>query len=239
MMKFLRMRPMALALAVLFAPLAACSNVERAKDPITGRLSWFALLEGRDIRQACVPGSPARYRFVYNGPYDVQTRVYDVTRTEAGAAIKVAVTNGSAATVVEYRGAAQNPWQPVRDYGAPVDLDTYRALARALEADGFGQPPRTDVAFPSWNYYWIVSACADGKYHLNGWLNGTPAGKTAFNALTFPAFLQKLDQTEIAFATPRPNPFADYRERHADQTPDQNFEVRLSKNGLALTQPLF
>jgi len=238
MVKSLYMHRMSLALAVLIAPLAACSNVERANDPITGRLSWFALLEGRDIREACVPGAPARYRFVYNGTYDQQTRVYDVTRTEAGATFKVAVTTG-AATVVEYRGAAQNPWSPVRDYRAPVDLDTYRALARALEADGFGQPPRTDVAFPSWNYYWIVSACADGKYHLNGWLNGTPDGKTAFNALTFPAFLQKLDQTEIAFANPRPNPFADYRERHADQAPDRNFEVRLSKNGLSLTQTLF
>jgi len=227
-----------LCVAAVVAPLAACSNVERANDPVTGRLSWFALLEGRDIRAACVPGAPARYRFVYNGTYDNQTRVYDVVRTQTGATFKVSVTTG-AATVVEYRGAAQNPWRPVRDYAAPVDLDTYRALARALEADGFGQPPRSDIAFASWNYYWVVSACADGKYHLNGWLNATPDGKTVFHQLTFPAFLRQLDQTEIAFADPRPNPFADYRERHVDQTPDRNFEVRLTPTGLALSRPLF
>jgi hypothetical protein len=238
MMKFLRMPVSRLALAILLAPLAACSNVERANDPVTGRLSWFSLLEGRDIREACVPGAPARYRFVYNGNYDEQTRVYDVTRTEAGAAFKVSVSTGFA-TLFQYRTGAQNPWNPIRESRAPVDLDTYRALARALEADGFGQPSRTDVAFPSWNYYWIVSACADGKYHLNGWLNGTSDGKTAFNALTFPAFLQKLDQTEIAFVNPRPNPYADYRDRLANQTPDRSFEVRLSENGLSLNRPLF
>ena len=228
----------AAAAAAIVAPLAACSDVERANDPLAGRLSWFALLEGRDIRAACVPGAPARYRFVYNGTYDEQTRVYDVVRTQTGATFNVSVSTG-AATVVEYRGAAQNPWNPVRDSSAPVDLETYRALARALEADGFGQPPRTDIAFPSWNYYWVVAACADGKYHLNGWLNGARDGKTAFDALTFPALLGKLDQTEIAFANPRPNPFGEYRQRHASQTPDRNFEIRLTPTGLSLSRPLF
>jgi hypothetical protein len=201
----------------------ACSNVEQARKPVVGRLSWFALLEGRDIREACVAGAPARYRFVYNGNYENQTRVYDLVRTPDGASLQTVVSSANI-TLFSYDGNAPNPWRPERESIATLDLDTYRGLARAVEADGFGAATRTEVAFPSWSYYWIVSACAEGRFHINGWL---AADKDA-PPLAFPALLLANEKTSIPFAAPPPNPFADHRDRVRQVDADRSFEVRLT-----------
>ncbi len=214
------------ALAAVVA-VAACSNVEQARTPVVGRLSWFALLEGRDIREACVAGAPARYRLVYNGNFEDQTRVYDLVRTQEGARLQTVVSSAQI-TLFNYDSNAKNPWQPERESTASLDLDAYRALARAVEADGFGAPTRKDVAFPSWSYYWVVSACAEGKFHINGWM---VADKDA-PKLTFPALLLAHDKTEIPFAEPTSNPFADHRERVRRVDADRSFEVRLTSQGV-------
>jgi hypothetical protein len=214
------------ALAAVLA-VAACSNVEQARTPVVGRLSWFALLEGRDIREACVPGAPARYRLVYNGDYEDQTRVYDLVRTPDGATLRTVVSTANA-TLFSYGGGYKNPWRPERESTAALDLDAYRTLARTLEADGFGAPTRTDIAFPSWDYYWIVTACAEGKFHINGW---RAAGSTA-SALAFPTLLLAHDKTEIPFAAPPENAYAEYRDRVREAGGDRTFEVRLAPSGI-------
>jgi hypothetical protein len=221
------------ALASVLA-VAACSNVEQARAPAIGRLSWFALLEGRDIREACVPGAPARYRLVYNGNYEDQTRVYDLVRTPDGASLRTVVSTANI-TLFSYDGSAKNPWRPERESTANLDLETYRAVARAVEADGFGAPTRTEIAFPSWSYYWIVSACAEGRFHINGWLAADKDGAK----LTFPALLMAQDKTEITFAEPTPNPFADHRERVRRVDSDRSFEVRLTPQGIFGTTTIF
>jgi hypothetical protein len=214
------------ALAAVLAA-AACSNVEQARTPVIGRLSWFALLEGRDIREACVVGAPARYRFVYNGDYEDQTRVYDLVATSDGARLQTVVSSAQI-TLFSYGSGYKNPWRPERESTATLDRDAYRGLARAVEADGFGAPTRTEIAFPSWSYYWIVSACAEGRFHINGWL---AANKDA-PKLTFPDLLLAHDKTEIPFAEPTANPFADHRERVQRAGSDRSFEVRLTSKGV-------
>jgi hypothetical protein len=221
----MRFKGLFASLAALAA--AACSNVEQAREPVIGRLSWFAQLEGRDIRAACVPGAPARYRMVYNGNFDVQSRVYDLVRTAEGASLRT-VVSPSKLTLVTYGSAYRNPWNPERESTVPLDLDTYSALARSLEADGFGAPTRTDIAFPSWDFYWIVTACAEGKFHINGWRLAAGAGPT----LTFPDILLAHDKTEIPFADPVPNAFAAYRDQLSTPSDDRAFEVRLQPGGL-------
>jgi len=212
----------------------ACSNVEQARTPVIGRLSWFAQLEGRDIREACVPGAPARYRLVYNGDYEDQTRVYDLVRTQDGASLRTVVSTANV-TLFSYSSNYKNPWRPERESSANLDLDSYRTLARTLEADGFGGPTRTDIAFPSWDYYWIVSACADGKFHINGW---RAAGSTP-PKLAFPALLLAHDKTEIPFAEPPENAYAAYRDRVREAGGDRTFEVRLAPNGLVGISDLY
>ncbi len=218
-------RPLAAVAALLVV--AACSDVSRIDTPVVGKVSWFAYLGGEDIRAACVPGAPARYRFVYNAVIDEQVRSYDMTQTADGASFDARVPT-SAPTLFEFRPGAANAWNPRRADTRSIDRATYLAIARQLEADGFGAPPDTKHNLSAWDFYWLVTACADGKFHINAWRNETPE----FTALRFPALLFAQDRTEIPVNPPRHYPYADYRTRIGQGMPDRNFEVRLTPTGL-------
>lgn len=221
------MRVISFAILAVGLLVSACSDASHVGDPVTGRLSWLPYLGGEDIRDACKPGSPARYRFVYNAVLDVQVRSYDLVRTETGATLQVRVPHSGFA-LVDVRTGSANMFSPVRDATSTMDLATYRAIARQLEDDGFGGPTRTSPNFPSWNYYWVVSACAEGKFHINGWLNGTPG----FADLRFPALLFAQDRTEIPVNPVAENPYGDHVTRMRQGASDMNFDIRLAPDGL-------
>jgi hypothetical protein len=225
-------RPFA-AVAIALA-VAACSDVSRIDTPVVGQLSWFAYLGGDDIRKGCVPGAPARYRFVYNAVFDEQVRSYDVTQTPDGASFAARVPTANP-TLFEYQTNAAAGWSPRRADTRTIDRAKYLAIARQLEADGFGAAPDTTRNLSSWDFYWLVTACADGKFHINAWRNLTPE----FAALRFPALLFAEDRTEIPVNPPRSNPYGDYFTRKGQGTPDRNFDVRLSPDGLANSKPVF
>lgn len=206
---------------------SACSDAGRVGDPVTGRLSWLAYLGGEDIRDSCKAGSPARYRFVYNAVLDLQVRSYDMVRTETGATLQARVPFSGFA-LVDVRTASANMFAPVREATTALDLPTYRAIARQLEDDGFGAPTASGQNFPSWDYYWVVSACADGRFHINGWRNGSPG----FSALRFPALLYAQDRTEIPVDPIRADPYAEHLTRTRNGASDMNFEIRLAPDGL-------
>jgi len=213
--------------------LAACSGTSNVDTPVIGRLQWFSFIGGDDIRKQCVPGAPARYRFVYNAVYSEQVRVYDVTRSAAGAEFGTRITNGQI-SLLGYTPGAADPWNVRTRAGGALDNAAYLALVRRLEADGFGAATDTATRFPSSDHYWLVAACADGRFHLNGWRNGTPG----FAALGFPALLFTHDTTEIAVPQPRPNPLADYYDSLRNGMPDRNFEIQLTPEGLRGLRPL-
>jgi hypothetical protein len=212
--------------------LAACSGTSSVDTPVVGRLQWFSFIGGADIRKQCVAGAPARYRFVYNAVYSEQVRVYDVTRTASGAEFGTRISSGQISLLGYFPGAA-DPWNARARGGGTLDDAAYLALIRRLEADGFGAPTDTRTRFPSWDHYWLVSACADGRFHINGWRNGTPA----FAALGFPELLFAKDDTEIAIRQPQPNPYADYLESLRNGMPDRNFDVQLTPTGTLSWQP--
>ncbi|MBI3503896.1 MAG: hypothetical protein HY059_03575 [Proteobacteria bacterium] len=227
----MRARLLAIAAAALLA--AGCSDVSRVDTPVTGQLSWFAFLGGEDIRAACVPGSPAHYRFVYNAVLDEQLRSYDLVQTQSGATFEARVPNANP-TLFEYRPNAAVGWNPRRADKVSIDRPAYLAIARQLEEDGFGAAPDTRRNLPSWDFYWIVTACADGRFHINAWLRATPG----FDALGFPALLYAQDRTEIPINPVSRNPYADYRTKIGQGMPDRNFDVRLTPTGLSnLGQP--
>src|SRR5690242_20707907 len=39
-------------------------------NPGVRKVAWFSYLDGGDIRDTCAPGSPDRFRLVYNGQYE-------------------------------------------------------------------------------------------------------------------------------------------------------------------------
>ncbi len=222
----MRVHPLAAVAAAL--ALVACSDVSRIDTPVVGQLAWFAYLGGEDIRAACAPGTPARYRFVYNAVIDEQLRSYDMTQTADGATFQARVPAANP-TLFEYRTGAVNTWNPRRADTRTIDRATYLEIARQLEADGFGAPPDTTRNLSAWDFYWLVTACADGKFHINAWRNETPE----FVALRFPALLFAQDRTEIPVNPPRHYPYAEYSARVKQGMPDKNFEIRLAPNGLA------
>lgn len=222
----MRVRPFAAVAAAL--AVAACSDVSRIDTPVIGQLSWFAYIGGEDIRAGCAPGTPARYRFVYNAVIDEQLRSYDVVQTADGASFDARVPTTSP-TLFEYRPGALNAWNPRRADTRMLDRATYLAIAHQLEADGFGAPPDTTRNLSAWDFYWLVTACADGKFHIYAWRNETPE----FAALRFPALLFAQDRTEIPVNPPRHYPYAEYWSRIRQGGGDRNFEIRLTPTGLA------
>lgn len=208
---------------------SACSDASRVDRPVIGHFAWFPYVGGEDIRDSCRPGSPARYRFVYNAVLDVQIRSYDLVRTDSGATLQVRVPHSGFA-LVDYRGDAANPFSPRRDVTTTLDVTAYRAIARQLEDDGFGRPTAIGQNLPSWDHYWVVSACADGKFHINGWRNGTPG----FAALRFPALLYAQDRTEIPVNPISSNLYGDHLTRMRQGASDMNFDIQLVPDGLRL-----
>jgi len=206
--------------------LGACADVSQVDTPLLGRLAWFAFLGGEDIHDQCRPGEPARYRFVYNAVFDEQVRSYDLTRTLDGASLDIRVPPAGASPL--RLNGFSNDFGPRARLTRPIDAETYRTIARQLEADGFGRPTPTDQAFPSWDFYWIVSACAEGQFHVYGWRNGTPD----FAALKFPALLFAQDRTGAPVNPVRSNTYADYQTRIRQDMPDLNFNVRLGPQGI-------
>jgi len=228
------MRVTYISFLLLGGLVSACSDASRIDQPVVGRLSWFAYLGGEDIRDSCKPGMPARYRFVYNAVLDEQIRSYDLVRTQTGATLRTRVQRAGFA-LVDFRSDAADPWNARRMADATLDIPAYLAIARQLEADGFGGPTHTGRNFPSWNHYWVVSACADGKFHINGWLNGIPG----FAELRFPALLFAQDNTEIPVNPVSVNPYADHLTRTRLKEIDMNFDIQLVPDGLAHQIRLF
>lgn len=226
-----RVLPFLLGLSA--ALLGACADVGQVDTPLVGRLAWFAFLGGEDIRNQCRPGEPARYRFVYNAVFDEQVRSYDLTRTADGASLDIRVPPAGASPL-RLKGFS-NEFGPRARVTRTIGTDTYRAIARQLEDDGFGGPTPTGRNFPSWDFYWIVAACAEGRFHIYGWQNGTPE----FTALKFPALLFAQDTTGAPVNPVRSNTYADYQTRIRQDMPDLNFNVQLTPQGLVNGRSIF
>lgn len=214
--------------------LAGCAYREGGiGSPITRKFEYFSYLGGDDIRRGCVPGSLARYRLVYNAMYDEQVRAYDLRRNPVG--------NGATATAQVFGGGGNlasgfNPLDPTGPWrGTSVkmqlDEDSYLRLIRAIEASGFGQPGPQGLSLPSWGFYWVVAACANGQFHYNAWLY--PSER--FNRIQFDRMIFALDRTGVPVNPPRPLNEAEYRLQSGANRNDptiSNFEVKLGENGL-------
>ena len=57
---------------------ASCTYSGGIDNPFSKKFTWFSYINGDDIRKVCASLGADRYRFVYNGIYQIQTRTYDV-----------------------------------------------------------------------------------------------------------------------------------------------------------------
>lgn len=216
-----------LAVAALVA-LAGCAYRPGYEDPITRSLSWFSYVGSADIREACVPGSPERYRFVYNGDYDEQIRTYDITVGADGGAVMNARVRGE--TDVTRAFSMTDPLGPWRGWEGEQRLspEEMAELRSDIDSSGIMSPGPEGLRLVSDEHYWVGVACVDGKFHLNAWKY--PSARYA--ALSFPAFLVQHDPTGVPINPPSkvreifPNPPT------FERVGNRFFEFRLADNRL-------
>lgn len=185
---------------VLVAVSLGCAPREGGvADPLQRNFQWFNYVGGDDVRAACIPAAAPRYRFVYNAVWEEQVRTYDLERlpTGQGALLKINVIRGAPRLLQAYVFGGPNAGTVTAQ--SRLSEAEYLNIAQSLEAAGFGRTPPDGTRLQSYDFYWLVSACAGGAWHLNAWRRQDPG----FDRLHFDALLFSHDRTGIAVNPPR------------------------------------
>jgi hypothetical protein len=217
------------------ALLAGCAAQGPVDGPVARNLSWFSYLAGDDIRSACAPGAPERYRFVYNAVWGEQVRTYDMVQRPGGAAVTARVF-GAANLLSLNPLDPQGPWRGQRSETL-LDPAQFARVARLLPGE---EAVRPGAWLRSDDYYWTATACKGGRFLFQAWDSDTPD----FDGLPFLKVLLPLDRTGVA---PRPwegltlAPF-DASAASERRTPDgtlQLFRLQVGRDGLNVGRPWF
>ena len=174
---------------------AACTtDTGSPQNPIERSLTWFSYMAGDDIRAACRPGSPDRFRFVYNAIFPVQIRGYELTPQPGGAELVIRA-RGRSGNVSRF--SFDNPFGPWEKIQGRAGLDNRTAanIVDAYAAAIATSPPSAGQRLRSNQYYWIVASCSGGSFTLKGFLH--PRVDT--NELEFAKLLLAHDQTGVPF----------------------------------------
>lgn len=216
----------------LFVALSACAYEGAGIDsPVVRKGVWFDFLDGGDIRRACKPGAPEHYRFVYNGIYQEQVRIYELAPGAGGApTLDVRVLMPGATALIHLDGR-RSPLELNPDKTARIVLrDSDRELLkRAMASAGAFAGPPVGLRLESDSFYWTVAACADGKPYFSAYLWPSEAfDKAAFGPLLF-----GWDQTGEKVNPPRKAP--SYELYGGRSMPPDNvgrFQLRVGPEGL-------
>lgn len=229
------MRHFAVLPALVSIVLAACTYHEPAVTLVDQRATWFSYLDGDDIRAACGPGAPDRYRLVYNADFDVEARGYDVLPTRDGGAVLRQVVD---------RGLTFTPGGvPLTQILTPIAAETplspaeREELVQLLEQSGVFAPPPVGLRLDSRSYYWLVTGCRDGAYFLTAFVY--PSER--FARLRFIDFLAAHDRTSVPLPPPQDVGIATYGlgcQPNRSETAGCFF-LEVGRNGLVGVRPLF
>jgi hypothetical protein len=207
--------------------LAGCTYRAGIDDPFSRKFTWFGYLDGDDIRPACVPGAPDRWRLVYNARWTEQVRAYDIVTGPGEASLTTRVFGPGGNVGMFDPFDPQGPWRATMRV-VPLDPRDVAEL-RALITPALTPPPR-DLALPSQGLYWLMNGCVDGRFRVGAWLHPSPS----FEALAFPAALFRRDPTGIPVHRADPRGAAtDFSDRMVpDERSPPSFELRVGENGL-------
>lgn len=172
----------------------SCTQGGYVENPIARTIGWFSYAGGRDIREACDKGANAQYRFVYNAIYTEQVRTYDVMPSaDGGAAVLVSRVIQPYPALRVTLSEPFGPWRGVVKRTS-VGQAEVQILRDALLGSAFYQTAPTGLRLRSDNFYWVVSSCEDGEFHINAF----QAPTERFGRITFPAVLFGMDSTGVA-----------------------------------------
>ena len=156
-------------------------------------LGWFAYVGGRDIRETCANNENDQIRLIYNAIYTEQVRTYDlvVNPDNNSAELTSRVILPSPRVQVDW-DAPLAPWNGVVERTS-IDRTDVNRLRDALKRSGYFETAPVGLRLRSDNFYWVVSGCEDGKFHLNAF----QAPTKRFERIEFPTVLFDLDMTDV------------------------------------------
>ncbi|WP_135077611.1 hypothetical protein [Terasakiella sp. SH-1] len=206
-------------LLVIFA--ASCTYQGASDNPVARKFTWFSYINGDDIRKACASLGGDRYRFVYNGIYQYQTRTYDVFGLSKKLSMQV-------------RGPSNLKKLDIQDFFAPwrgvseqlqVSDKVLAHLKKALIESAALQPPPQGLRLYSDQFYWTVIACVEGDIYFNAYK--WPSQR--WDQILFDDVLLSLDVTGVPFEEPRVLSTLDIWGSLSDANP---FLIQVGQNGL-------
>lgn len=193
-------------------------------DPVVRKIHWFSIVEGEDIRTHCSPGTPDRYRLVYNGIYSEQLRIYEFDSIQRNLRVNV-VDDVDVSTIDPADPKA--PWRADRT-DAALDEATYGSLIAAFEQSGMFAPPPVGLELPARSYFWTAAWCRDGQYGFTAWKHPSPA----FDSIVFDDILLGLDRTGIPMARAKPVPLDPQWEDRRRRNEVTDFTLKVAREGL-------
>lgn len=222
----------ALACLAALAPSPAPGQAGTA-NPVARSLNWYHFLNGSDLRRQCRPGAGDIYRFVYNGRWGEQVRIYELRPTaDGGARLDWRILFPE--TLTELRSDdLLAPWRG-REGAAQLAPADMAAVERALRASGFDERAPRGLTLPSDGFYWVAYACRDGASHFNAW--AYPSER--FSAIAFGRELLRHDRSGLALAEPFPDYWRSRMESMHGDTDSRSyrqysiFDLVVGDNGL-------
>jgi hypothetical protein len=231
--RFLNPRPGAISrwsIGLLAVLLAACGDWGNSDFPVFRSFGWFSRLNADDIRDACLTGSPNRYRLIYNAIWGTQVRDYEIVTDPIGGGGQLAVR-----VLFPEAPSSIDLLDPLKTFSGHrsavvVTQADLRDLTALLQESGFYGPAPSGLVLPSDGYYWIVAACENGTFHFNAWLY--PSER--FSAIRFDGWLFQRDATGVAINPAQPvPPRQQYNRSVAEDREFSIFDLQVGSNGLA------
>jgi len=187
------LRPIFAACLALFA--ASCTYQGGVEDPFTRKFTWFSYVNGDDIRKVCADLGADRYRFVYNGIYQRQTRSYDVFFHARK--IRMLVTGQPDLRNMEANDLIA-PWRGVKRE-LQISDKVLNGIRNSLISSAALQPAPRGLRLYSDKFHWTVAACVDGEFYFNAYL--WPSKR--WDGMTFDDVLLDLDITGVEVEKPK------------------------------------
>jgi hypothetical protein len=212
---------------------SACTEGGNSNFPLFRSLGWFSHLNGSDIRDACVAGSGARYRFVYNAVWTQQARDYEVIAPpgQAGGQLATRIIFPENLTSIDLTDPLAL-YSGKRSIAAVTSADL-GALVALLRQSAFYDPAPSGLVLPSDGYYWTVASCENGTFHFNAYVY--PSDR--FAAIRFDAWLFTRDGTGVPIRTAQPvPPRQSYNRSVAEDRGYSIFDLEVGTNGLVLVR---
>ena len=211
--------------------LASACTFKGSRQPIAFKFTYFSYLNGDDIRSQCAIGGSDILRFVYNGIYTEQVRTYDLVpnRRESGlfvleTRVRSEADFSSIKTDLSWPDLFA-PWRPVESL-VKLSTEDVQSLKRALTSSGFFGKPVFLGNVSSIRFYWLVSGCIEGTFHLRAFV----WPEDAFHGADFPKLLSSWDRTGIPVNPPRTTSlFQVYGTTDAEEHPTF-FTIRVGEN---------